>query len=71
MASSMGTKPGVIALAWLLRQPGVTSVIVGARSPEQVMDNIIRSGIELSNDAMHLLNQLSQKIYEKESHRFQ
>jgi aryl-alcohol dehydrogenase-like predicted oxidoreductase len=66
MASSAGTKPGVIALAWLLRQPGVTSVIVGARSAEQVLDNIPQPGIELSDDAMRLLDQLSRKIYEKE-----
>ena len=29
-----------VALAWLLHQPGVTSVIVGGRQPEQVRRNV-------------------------------
>jgi aryl-alcohol dehydrogenase-like predicted oxidoreductase len=65
MASSKGTKPGAIALAWLLGQPGVTSVIVGARSYQQVLDNIPHEGVELSHAEMLLIDQLSRKIYEK------
>ena len=65
IASSKGTKPGAIALAWLLGQPGVTSVIVGARSAEQVLDNIPPPGIELSTNEMYLLDQLSRKVYDK------
>jgi aryl-alcohol dehydrogenase-like predicted oxidoreductase len=66
IASSKRTRPGAIALAWLLDQPGVTSVIVGARSADQVLDNIFLQGIDLSEDEMRLLDQLSRKIYEKE-----
>ena len=62
---SKGTKPGAIALAWLLRQPGVTSAIVGARSAQQALDNIPHSGVVLSDSDMHLLDQLSRKLYEK------
>lgn len=65
IASSKGTKPGAIALAWLLGKPGVTSVIVGARSAEQLLDNIPQPGIELSTNEMYLLDQLSRKVYEK------
>jgi aryl-alcohol dehydrogenase-like predicted oxidoreductase len=32
------------ALAWVLRQPNVTSAIVGASRPEQVNDNAVASG---------------------------
>jgi aryl-alcohol dehydrogenase-like predicted oxidoreductase len=32
------------ALAWVLRQPNVTSAIVGASRPEQVNDNATASG---------------------------
>jgi len=32
------------ALAWVLRQPNVTSAIVGASRPEQVNDNAAASG---------------------------
>ena len=29
-----------LALAWILRQPGVSSAIIGASRPEQIEDNI-------------------------------
>ena len=31
--------PAIAALAWVVQQPGVTSVIPGARSPEQARAN--------------------------------
>lgn len=40
IAQKYGKTTGQLALAWLLAQPGVTSVIVGARNPEQVQGNI-------------------------------
>ncbi len=39
-----------IALAWLLAQPGVTSVVVGASSDEQVASNARAGSLELSVD---------------------
>jgi aryl-alcohol dehydrogenase-like predicted oxidoreductase len=66
MALSRGVKPGVIALVWLLQQPAVTSVIVGARSAQQVQDNIPLGGVNLTDSDMRLLDHLSQKVYAKE-----
>ena len=40
MATDRGVSIGAIALSWLLAQEGVTSVIVGARSAEQVTENL-------------------------------
>ncbi|HLK59096.1 MAG TPA: aldo/keto reductase [Chthonomonadaceae bacterium] len=37
-----------LALAWLLHRPGVTSPIIGARTPEQVRENAKASEIKLS-----------------------
>lgn len=37
-----------VALAWLLRQEGVASVICGARSPEQVRTNVAAASLQLS-----------------------
>lgn len=39
-----------LALAWCLRKPGITSVIIGATSVEQVQANASASGITLSDD---------------------
>jgi NDP-hexose 2,3-enoyl reductase len=35
VADAVGVTPAVLALAWLLHQPGVTAPIVGPRTPEQ------------------------------------
>ena len=34
------SRPAQVALAWLLARPGVTTVIVGARTDEQLADNL-------------------------------
>lgn len=48
MATSRGVGVAAIALAWLLHQPVVSSVIVGAKRPEQLAQNLAASDIELS-----------------------
>ena len=40
IAAARGVSVAQIALAWLLHQPAVTSVIIGAKKPEQLADNI-------------------------------
>ena len=48
VAEAHGVSPARVALAWLLTRPGVTSVIVGARTEEQLADNLEASSLELS-----------------------
>jgi aryl-alcohol dehydrogenase-like predicted oxidoreductase len=48
MAEARGVSVAQVALAWLLHQPQVTSVIVGARRPEQLADNIAATQVTLS-----------------------
>ena len=45
-----------IALAWLLAKPFVSSVIVGARKPEQLKDNLGAISVELSEEDMKRLD---------------
>lgn len=40
MAARRGQTLAEMALAWLLAQPAVTSVLIGASRPEQILDNI-------------------------------
>jgi aryl-alcohol dehydrogenase-like predicted oxidoreductase len=49
-----------IALAWLLRQPTVTSVIIGAKRLDQLEDNLLAPDIQLSDDQLERLNAVSQ-----------
>lgn len=48
-----------VALAWLLHKPGVTSVIVGARKEEQLIDNLGAADIALSDKEMARLDEVS------------
>ncbi|WP_145135867.1 aldo/keto reductase [Paenibacillus sp. Y412MC10] len=48
-----------IALAWVLNQPAVTSVIVGAKRPDQLQDNLEASGIVLTDDELARLDEVS------------
>lgn len=47
-----GVSVARVALAWLLHQPQVTSVIVGAKRPEQLADNIAAAQVRLSADEL-------------------
>jgi voltage-dependent potassium channel beta subunit len=49
-AEAHGQPLGRFALAWILRQPGVSSVIVGATRLEQIVENVQASGVLLSAD---------------------
>jgi aryl-alcohol dehydrogenase-like predicted oxidoreductase len=56
-AHSVSVAP--IALAWLLHQPRVTSVIIGAKRPEQLTDNIGATQVALSDAELEQLNKVS------------
>ena len=48
-----------IALAWLLNQPVVTSVIVGAKKPEQLADNLGAVDVQFTAEELANLNEIS------------
>jgi aryl-alcohol dehydrogenase-like predicted oxidoreductase len=47
IAERHGVSPARVALAWLIARPGVTSVIVGAKTDEQLADNLAAASFEL------------------------
>ncbi|MEZ4307246.1 MAG: aldo/keto reductase [Polyangiaceae bacterium] len=48
-----------IALAWVLTRKFVTSVIIGARTPEQLTDNLAASDVSLSEEHVKRLDEVS------------
>ncbi len=48
VAEAHGVSAAQVALAWLLARPGVSTVIVGARTEEQLSDNLAAAQLELS-----------------------
>jgi voltage-dependent potassium channel beta subunit len=58
IADELGITMAQMALAWVLREPGVSSAIVGASQPEQVDENVAASGIELPPDALERIDEV-------------
>ncbi len=52
IARSTGQSMAKLALAWCLREPGVNAVIVGARSVQQLAENVEASEVELPSDVV-------------------
>ena len=59
VAEAHGVSVARIALAWLLHQPAVSSVIVGAKRVEQLTDNIAATEVELSVEELAKLDEAS------------
>lgn len=59
IAEAHETSVACVALAWLLAQPGVTSVIVGARRIDQLQANLKSPDLMLTDAEMTTLNQVS------------
>ena len=59
VSQATGKTPAQVALNWLLRQPGVTAPIIGARTPAQLDDNLGSVGWALSAENVAKLNTAS------------
>ena len=59
IADEHGGSPAQVALAWTLGRPGVASVIVGARTDEQLADNLGAADLVLGDDERSRLDELS------------
>ena len=59
IAGAHGASPAQVALAWLLGRPAVTSVIIGARTDEQLTDNLGGASLLLSADERAALDKVS------------
>lgn len=59
IASEHGATPAQIALAWPLTRPGVTSMVIGARTDEQLKDNLMAAEIVLTEEEIARLEQVS------------
>ncbi|HVE85325.1 MAG TPA: aldo/keto reductase family protein [Myxococcales bacterium] len=58
IAQELGCTLSQLALAWVLREPNVSSAIIGATRPEQVTENVAASGIKLSADVLKRIDQV-------------
>ena len=59
IAGRYGASPSQVALAWLADQPAVTSVILGARTRDQLADNLAAAELRLSDGELLRLSEVS------------
>lgn len=60
LAEEVGCTPSVLSLSWLLQQPVVSTVIVGATRVEQVTDNLQSLSVSLEQQHWKQLDAISQ-----------
>lgn len=58
-ADAINVPLAVLSLRWLIHQPGVTSVIVGARKPSQLLANLAASELDIGPAAIAQLNEFT------------
>jgi aryl-alcohol dehydrogenase-like predicted oxidoreductase len=59
IAEAHGATVARVALAWLLSRKGVMSVIIGAKTPEQLNDNLAAGDLKLTAEELATLDQAS------------
>ena len=59
VAAAVGKSPAQVALRWVIEQPGVTSTILGARTLDQLDDNLGALGWQLEPEHAQALDDAS------------
>ena len=59
IAGERGVSAAQIALAWLLGRPGVSTIVIGARTSEQLADNLAASELTLTSEEQTRLDAVS------------
>jgi aryl-alcohol dehydrogenase-like predicted oxidoreductase len=59
IAEGHGVSAAQVALAWLLGRPSVSSIVVGARTDEQLADNLVAADLRLSDEERDRLEEVS------------
>ena len=58
VADELGITRAQLALAWILRQPGVSSVITGATRTDQIEDTVKAAGVKLSAEQVSRIDEI-------------
>ena len=65
VAEALHQPPANVAIAWTLARPGVSSVIVGGRKPEQVTRNIAACELKLGAGVIDRLDVITEPLKER------
>jgi aryl-alcohol dehydrogenase-like predicted oxidoreductase len=59
IAEGHGVSAAQVALAWLLRRPAISTLVVGARTEEQLADNLKAADLQLGDEEVRRLDEVS------------
>ena len=59
LAAELATTPSRLALAWVLAQPGISTVLPGAKSPAQICDNAAAAELVVPQEILDSLSAIS------------
>ncbi len=66
LAAEFGCSPSQLALAWAVRQPGISSVILGPRTEQHLEENLKAIDVELTDEQMESVSQLTDYTVQRE-----
>lgn len=58
IAAAKGCTAGQMALAWCMRQPGITSPIIGPRTMEQLEDNLKAADVTFTPEELKEIDRI-------------
>jgi aryl-alcohol dehydrogenase-like predicted oxidoreductase len=62
LCDELGVPMAQVALAWVLAQPGVTSVLAGARHPEQIVETAQAAALNLAPEVLERLTRITEEV---------
>lgn len=62
LCAELGLPMARVALAWVLAQPGVTSVLAGARHPEQIVETAQAAELKLAPEVLERLTRITEEV---------
>ncbi len=66
IAEQAGLTMPQLAIAWVLQNPNVSSAIVGATRPEQLVDNVKASGVRLDADVLKAIDVALEPVVQRD-----
>jgi aryl-alcohol dehydrogenase-like predicted oxidoreductase len=66
LAEQAGLSMAQLAVAWVLQNPNVSSAIVGATRPEQLVDNVKASGVRLDDGLLKAIDEVLDPVVERD-----
>ncbi|WP_053362595.1 aldo/keto reductase family protein [Bacillus sp. FJAT-27251] len=64
LAGELGMTLSQLSLAWILRHPGISSAIIGASRPQQIVENVQAVNIELDDAVVGKIDDILDKVKE-------